>query len=156
MEKEKDDRYAWELVDIDKVVWVDVGEVHNSWYEDIDLEPLETGLVAVGAPVQDVPVISGVPRPHGIEAVVFLAKSSLDGFRATPVRGEAKDVKVLDTNSWLACEWMRVSRQRRTFGWRPLPKVYSLHAIPPIKQQSSIPIALRVSMTVSAISNISQ
>jgi len=98
VEKEKDQGCAGELVDLDYVVRVDVGEVHDSWYEDVDLEPLEAGFVATGVPVQDFPPVSGVLRPYSVEAVVFLAKSSLDGLCTTWESGEAKDVKVL----WLA------------------------------------------------------
>ena len=86
---------AGEPVEFDYVVRVDVGKVQNPWYEDVDLEPLEVGFVTICAPIQDLPPISGVPGPDGVESVVFLAKSSLDGLRTAWVRGEAKDVKVL-------------------------------------------------------------
>ena len=44
------ERSAREFVDLGDVVWVDVGKVHISWHEDVDLESLETGFVAIGAP----------------------------------------------------------------------------------------------------------
>ena len=84
-----------ELIDLDYVLRVDVGKVQNPWYEDVDLEPLEAGFVAICAPVQDPPPICGVLRPDGVESVVFLAKLSLDGLCTARERGEAKDVKVL-------------------------------------------------------------
>jgi len=95
MEKEKCQRRAGEPVNLDYEVWVDIGKVQSPWYEDVDFEPLEAGFVAVGAPVQNFPLIFAVPRPHGEETVVVLAKVSLDSLRAAPIRCEAKNVEVL-------------------------------------------------------------
>lgn len=95
MEKEKGQRYAREPVHLDYVVRMDVGKVQNPWYEDVDLEPLKAGFVTVGAPVQDLPSVIGIPCPDSVELVVLTAKSSLDCLRAAWVRGEAKDIEVL-------------------------------------------------------------
>ena len=95
MEEEKSQRRAGEPVDFDYEVRVDVGKAQNPWYEDVDLKPLEAGLVAVGAPIQDFPPIVGVPRPDGVETVVMLAKPSLDSLCAARIRCEAKNVEVL-------------------------------------------------------------
>ena len=51
MEKEESQRRAGELVDLDDEMRVDVGKFQVPWYEDIDLEPLEADLFAVGTPV---------------------------------------------------------------------------------------------------------
>ena len=95
MENEKRERQAGELVDLDYVVRMDVRKIQNPWYKDVDLEPLETGLVATGAPVQDLVSIFGVSRLDGVETVVLLAESSLDGLGTAGVRGDTKDIEVL-------------------------------------------------------------
>ena len=95
MEEEECKGYAGELVDPDNVVWVDVGKVQNSWYEDVDLEPFEVGFITIGAPVQDLPLILGVSRLDSEESIVLLAKSLLDALRTAGVRREAKDINVL-------------------------------------------------------------
>lgn len=95
MKKEKVERRAREFVDIDDVVWVDLWKVHNPWHENVDLESLEAGFVTTGVPPQHVPLIPGVPRLDSVEVVVCITKPLLDGLRATRVRGEAKDVKIL-------------------------------------------------------------
>jgi len=124
VEKEESQWRAGKPVDLDYEVRVDVGKVQSPWCEDVDLEPLEADLVAVGAPVQDLPPIVGVPRPDGEETVVILAKPSLDGLRAARKRRETKDVEVLirvtgryvdvcaflGNDSPLACDPYRVCR----------------------------------------------
>ena len=95
MEKEKKQRCAWELVDLDYVVRVDVRKAQNPWDEDVDFEPLEARFVTAGAPVQDLPLISAVPCPDSIELIVLHAKLLLDGLCTARVRGEAEDIEVL-------------------------------------------------------------
>ena len=68
--------------------------ISNPRYKDVDLEPLETELIAVGTSVQVLPPIIGV-SPDSAELIVFLAKSSRDDLRAARVRGEAKNIKDL-------------------------------------------------------------
>ena len=74
---------------------MDVGKVHNPWHEDVDLEPLETGFVPTGVPVQNLPPIIGVSRLDSVEPIVLRAKFSLDSLRTARVRSEAKDIEVL-------------------------------------------------------------
>ena len=95
VEKEKGQRRAGKLVDLDYVVRVDVWKVHNPWNEDVDLEPLKLGFGAIGAPIQDLVPMSRVPRPDGVKSIVFCAELSLDGLCAARVSGEAKDIEVL-------------------------------------------------------------
>ena len=95
VQNEKRKRCAGELVDLDHVVRMDERKIQNTWYEDVDLEPLETRLVATGAPVQDPVQILGVFRLDSVETIVFLAESLLDGLRTARVGGDTKDVEVL-------------------------------------------------------------
>ena len=81
-----------------------MGKVHNSGNEDVDLDPLKTGVVTACVPVQYSPVILPVPRRESVEVVVFLAKLPLDCLRTTSISGKAKDVKVLNENGQLTCE----------------------------------------------------
>jgi hypothetical protein len=148
-------RGAGNSVGLGYEVWGDVGKVHNSRDEDVDLDAPETGLVTACVPVQHFPVIPPVPCRASVEAVVFLAKLLLDGLRTAWISGEAKDVKILIESGQLTCKRMCGFQWERTFGSRPSARLYNLHATLPMKQQSSTPISLRVSTVIEAISRIS-
>ena len=104
MKKEEVKRGTGDSLDLGYEIRGDVGKVHNSGDEDVDLDSLETGVIAACVPVQYSPVILPVPRRESVEVVVFLAKLPLDCLRTTSISGKAKDVKVLNENGQLTCE----------------------------------------------------
>lgn len=98
LKKEEVKRGAGEFIDAYDEAWGDVGKIHNSGDENVDLDTLETRLVAACVAVQHCPGILSVPRRAGVKVAVFFAKLLLDAFCTTIIGREAKDIKILDEN----------------------------------------------------------